>query len=111
MPSASFINLLNLSELYISSSLTEGCPLAVLEAINMGNNILLSNIEAHLEIKRNHPITETFEVHNSTDLCRKMVEISKKNKLPKLNFPESYTDLKMAEQYHNLYAQTKNTID
>jgi hypothetical protein len=108
---ASFINLLNLSELYISSSLTEGCPLAVLEAINMENNILLSNIEAHLEIKRNHSITDTFEVHNSTDLCRKMVEISNKNKLPQFSFPDCYTDLKMAEQYHNLYAQTKNTID
>ena len=106
-----FIELLSFSELYISSSLTEGCPLAVLEAINMGNNILLSNIEAHLEIKRNYSAVDIFEVNNSMDLCRKMVEINKEKKCLKLTFPECYTDLRMAEQYHKLYLQTKNAIE
>tara|TARA_B100001093_G_scaffold232666_1_gene223057 strand:- start:415 stop:1512 length:1098 start_codon:yes stop_codon:yes gene_type:complete len=41
---------LNASDYYVSSSITEGLPMSVLEALSVGLPLLLSNIPSHIEI-------------------------------------------------------------
>ncbi len=44
---------LHITDLYVSASKSEGLPLSVLEAVNMGIPCLLSNIRPHVEIASN----------------------------------------------------------
>ena len=49
------MELLNLADAFVSSSETEGLPLAVLEAISTGKFVYLSDIPQHREILEEYP--------------------------------------------------------
>ena len=49
------VELLNLADAFVSSSETEGLPLAVLEAISTGRYVYLSDIPQHREILEEYP--------------------------------------------------------
>jgi glycosyltransferase involved in cell wall biosynthesis len=71
---------LQISHFYVSASLSEGLPLAVIEAMNHGLGILLSDIPQHAEFFRsNNAIGYLFETSNVNDLERKMDAIIKED--------------------------------
>lgn len=68
------------ADYYISASLSEGLPIAVMEAMACGLPVILSNIEPHIEILNyftNWPFK--FEVNSSNDLAEKMNNIIKED--------------------------------
>ncbi|OYU95055.1 MAG: hypothetical protein CFE21_12160 [Bacteroidetes bacterium B1(2017)] len=98
-----------MSDFFISASLSEGMPNAVLEAGFAGLNLLLSNISVHLELKENNcKGVNYFEASNKDDLGRliqttirsdvKMAEIYSANSMA-LSFQEIY--LKLGAKEHN----------
>lgn len=65
-----------LSDYLLSASLTEGCPLSVLEAMSCGLPVILSDIPAHAEISKhlqyNHVL---FPINDNEALTKCMLQI------------------------------------
>lgn len=114
-----FVHSKTLNSLYANAaalvhpSFNEGLPLTVLQAMSFGRPVLLSAIEAHLELSR---IPEIFFKENSvSDLKNKIKEFTtweedKKQKLGKINqktVVDSYNWETIAEQTSTVY----NTLD
>src|SRR5690606_8823776 len=68
---------LYISDYYISSSITEGLPMSVLEALSMHKPVLLSNIDSHYEILEGATIGTTFKLDNSDDFVKKFNQLLK----------------------------------
>ncbi len=94
---------IGMADFFISASLSEGMPNAVLEAGFAGLNLLLSNISAHLELNENKCLGVVyFEASNKDDLGMliqtaqrtevKMAEIYSANSMA-LAFQEIYLKL------------------
>ena len=67
---------LHASDVFVSASLTEGCPNAVLEAMACGLPCILSDIRAHGEIARHSPLsTKLFRVRDAQSLTDKIREV------------------------------------
>lgn len=94
------------SDYFISSSLHEGMPNAVLESLSFGTPVILSDIPSHLEILQNQcfVIGEIFINNSYNDLLKKI------NILIKLDYEEissncqlsmkaNFSALKMANEY------------
>ncbi len=98
---------LSAADLFVSSSLSEGLPLSVLEAINMGVPCLLSNISPHLEIVDTMDCkgVEAFELKDG-HLKSKFEEIIGKDietdTISRKAY-ELYSAQVMAEKYEKLY--------
>ena len=62
------------SDLYISASQAEGLPLSVLEALNAGLPLLLSDIAPHMEIINisQQYFGECFKLNNQNDFLNKI---------------------------------------
>jgi glycosyltransferase involved in cell wall biosynthesis len=67
---------MQISDYYISASLSEGLPTAVLEALNHGLPTLLSDIPQHAEILEDFPDAGMlFKSNDGQDLKRKITEL------------------------------------
>lgn len=106
------INYLNCSDYYLSPSLAEGFPVAVLEALSLGKPALLSNIEPHQELLdsdlSNGGFGAIFE-NNTNALISSINEIEKKNyNLLSSNARElilsKFNAMEMSHSYQNLYS-------
>ncbi|WDL83944.1 glycosyltransferase family 4 protein [Aeromonas bestiarum] len=62
------------SDVLISTSIAEGFPLSVLEAIQVGKKALLSDIKPHLELKEYlGPVIQCYRLKDSNDLYDKIM--------------------------------------
>lgn len=105
------INYLQVSDYFISASISEGLPNSVLEAISCGLVPILSNIEPHKEIVENSSVDFRFAPSDSAELVRCLKTISKidQNTLSisarKLSIEKFGVDA-MAAKYIDIYKTT-----
>lgn len=102
------------SDYFISSSLSEGLPNTVLEAMSCGLPVILSDIEQHREILENDTSAGLFfNCRNVNQLIEKIEEIETKNyKLMRqrcINLIDNYFNAKiMSKKYQELYKSMVN---
>ncbi|MCZ8373415.1 glycosyltransferase family 4 protein [Phocaeicola sp. KGMB11183] len=104
-------NYLSASDIYISSSKSEGLPNGVLEAMACGLPLLLSDIPQHMEIfSINSSIGYSYQLGNIKDLSKK-INLILNNNLTEMG-EVSYNTLKenltaeiMSKNYQKLYKQ------
>ena len=94
-----------LADIVTSASLSEGMPMAILEALSFGCPLLLSNISSHKEIISLGPFGQIFNnnrnsyiscLKRTTELIGSNSDIFKKAK-------DIFSDEIMTEKYENLY--------
>ncbi len=97
------------SDVYISASLAEGLSISVIEALNDGLLLLLSDIESHKEFY-NKDSTYIGEVFNENDfkdklkcIRKKVKEIDKKNIMTYKS--KYFSDKSMMKEYEVLYEE------
>lgn len=98
------------SDVFISSSLSEGMPTAVLEAMACGLPLLLSDIPQHQEIIDKNPfVGDLFSLNDSEDLLQKINAysskdiIKEKSKASVDTFNKYFTSKRMTDEYITLY--------
>lgn len=102
-------HLLEKSNYFISASLSEGMPLAVLEAVTCGLPVVLSDIESHIEIIRLGSFGNVFK-NNSFDSFKLTIdktikdynEIGVREKLS-TEARDTFSGKKMARLYEAIY--------
>jgi glycosyltransferase involved in cell wall biosynthesis len=95
------------SDVYISSSTSEGFPLTVLEAMASGCAVILSDIGPHKEMQKQNEIIY-FNLHDQKDLEEKITKISKdKKELERLK----KLSLDTARKYYSWRNVAKNNLD
>jgi len=67
----------NSLDVYVFSSLHEGLPIALMEAMLAHKACILSDIPPHLEVSRDGEFAEVFETQNADELAEKLVKIAK----------------------------------
>lgn len=99
------------SDVFVSSSKSEGLPMAVLEAINCGLPIILSDIESHREILSKNPIIgDKFRVGNIDELRELFKYYTKhyleyKSKEARILGETFYSSKVMCDAYEKMYKQ------
>ncbi len=68
-------DILNELDIAIMSSFYEGLPVAISEAMLVGNAMIVSDIEPHLEASQNGEFADVFETGNEHDLAEKLVSL------------------------------------
>src|SRR5215213_83663 len=68
--------IVNSLDVYVFSSLHEGLPIALIEAMLARKACILSDIPPHLEVSQNGEYAEVFETQNAAELAEKMVKIA-----------------------------------
>jgi glycosyltransferase involved in cell wall biosynthesis len=100
---------LRMSDYVISSSISEGYPNSILEAMACGLPPLLSNISPHVEIlDLNNSLGFSYELHNNISLEENFNNLIKLNydelRSEVLNTTDKYLSAKvMSEKYQNIY--------
>ena len=93
--------------IFVSASLSEGLPMAVLEALSAGIPCVLSNISGHREIQREfHYGVNIFDstVCFRSAIMKLIVEWDKKNtEIIKSVFRKEFSNKVMESKYHDLY--------
>lgn len=104
---------MQISDIYISAALAEGFSIAVLEAMDNGLALFLSDIPAHMEAfdaAKNTFVGESFKSNDSVDFGNKLdvlrAEISMidKNAIRRIKDQEMSAKI-MTRQYEELYAK------
>jgi glycosyltransferase involved in cell wall biosynthesis len=91
---------IGMADFFISASLSEGMPNAVLEAGFAGLNLILSNIPAHLELKENNCIGMCyFDSSNKDDLGRLIQSFQRSE----VKMSEIYSANSMASSFQDIY--------
>jgi glycosyltransferase involved in cell wall biosynthesis len=102
----SIVDYYRVSDFFISSSLTEGFPMAVLEAMSVGLVPVLSEIEPHKEIVKNTNLP-LFNSKNSQALCDCLNDAVANKKVYKetssLLVKSYYTAEIMSKSYQEIY--------
>lgn len=103
---------LQAADYFISASLHEGMPNAVLEAMAVGTPVLLSDIPSHIEIieTSNIGIGKIFNNNNYTDFVKSFNEIENDNYYELTRncvdvIKSSFNANVMAQEYENLYTK------
>lgn len=99
------------ADLFVSASLGEGMPIAVLEAIANGCLVLLSDIPPHREIDEGLDIIPKFNYESTPELSEKMVQVFNMPMTQKENLLKQYNELvftkysleNMLNKYINIY--------
>lgn len=68
-------------DICVMSSLHEGLPIALIEAMLAKKACILSDIPPHIEASNNGDYAELFETKNAVQLAKKMVKLAKDGKL------------------------------
>ena len=105
-------DILNSLDLFVFSSLMEGLPIAVIEAMFMKVPVIVSDIPQLLEISNQGKCAETFQVKNSQELVKKIIKVQRNPDLQK-NLSENafafarrnFTVLAHLNHYKILYEQ------
>ena len=101
----------NSCDLFLSCSLFEGLPIAVLEAFYSGIPAVLSPIEQHKNISNNMPMCEMPESFNSDSFMKKiqlMLNLDSSHQLiskKRRHLLEKYDTRKTAESYSEFYTR------
>lgn len=102
---------LQASDYYISTSLSEGLPLSVLEGMACGLPVILSNIPQHkILFEQGYEIGLPFELHNSKQLFNNISNILEtndtvlKNNCLKL-ISQNFTAFQMSKKYSQYYEE------
>jgi glycosyltransferase involved in cell wall biosynthesis len=85
-------DILNSLDVFVLSTLHEGLPIAVLEAMLAGVSCVLSDIEPNLEVSVNGEFTEIFPTQNSEILAEKLLHLA-------VNKPERFNLAAKAKQF------------
>src|SRR5690606_3138652 len=111
------LSYIRFSDFFISASLHEGMPNAVLESLSVGTPVLLSNIRPHIEVfetaKRN--IGGIFENNNLEDL-KSQIEVLLSLDRSQLSREctrvvlDEFSALKMAKQYQRLFRISRDEL-
>ena len=99
-----FLKLLECSDYFISSSLTEGCPISVLESISANIKVILSDIKPHMEIINHHKHIRSFVRNNIKDLV-KVMETSLNAGAQSNKLFDRYFAKTMSAEYQNKYKE------
>jgi glycosyltransferase involved in cell wall biosynthesis len=91
---------IGLSDFFISASLSEGMPNAVLEAGFAKLNLLLSDIPAHLELKENNCLGVSYFQTSSKDELGKLIQTAQRSEV---NMAQVYSANSMALSFQDLY--------
>lgn len=94
-----------MSDYFISASLSEGMPNAVLEAGFSGLNLLLSNIPAHLELAENNCSGISYFHSRSISELGRLIQSAKKSDV---NIANVYSANSMAGSFQELYLKLTN---
>jgi glycosyltransferase involved in cell wall biosynthesis len=105
------IDYLNLIDIYVMSSFSEGFPLALLEAGGIGKPIVCSDIEIFRELFNDNEVC-FFELNNTISLTNAILKVNSQidsfSKNIKTTINSKYSDITMANNYFDLY---KNLIN
>lgn len=72
--------IVNSLDAYVFSSLHEGLPIALMEAMLAGKACILSDIPPHLEVSCGGEYAEVFETQNAEELAEKLIKIAEDDK-------------------------------
>lgn len=97
--------ILNSLDLFVLSSLHEGLPIAVLEAMLSETPCLLSDIKPLLEVSNNGKIAEIFETQDIADFVREVTKLAK-NKDYRLELAKKAK--KFAAENYSIEAHLRN---
>lgn len=100
----------NLADIYVSASLSEGFSISVLEALDTGLHLLLSNIPSHNEvinINKDIYLGEVFDNNNFKSQIKKLEDkFRKENKSEIISFKNRYlSDINMTNEYIKVYEE------
>jgi len=99
------------SNLFISMSITEGFPVAVLEALASGTPVILSNIGPHIEILKSKDCIKLVDKNSPNDLSKEVLkffeigdkEVKELRQKCKLIIDEYFSIKMMTANYVNTY--------
>lgn len=98
------LTFLNTIDIYFSSARSEGLPLAVLESFLLKRPCLLSNVDGHKEFTHS---ASFYNLHDSKDFQKKVLEIAYSAKLKKQLTSQGATELK---EIYNVKKMTNSTL-
>lgn len=92
-------------DLYIFSSLHEGLPISLMEAMLVRKACILSDIPPHLEVSQNGEFTEVFQTQNVDDLAEKLIKTAKNDEFRKNMTSRAYN---FAKETFSIKAHLQN---
>ncbi len=93
---------LNISDYFLSASISEGLPNSVLEALNTGNKCILSNIDAHMELYNYHK-DNIIIYNNENELTQILSKMNTKKATGESILNEIFTAKNMSCNYQKKY--------
>lgn len=95
---------LSVGDYFISASLSEGFPLAVMEGLVCGLPTILSDIESHRELSRSCPsMVSLFDLSKSASLINHLNEISFADRSSERESIQYFDARRMADEYSDIY--------
>lgn len=99
------------SDMYISASRNEHCPVPTFEAMACGKPLVLSKLESHIEILDASKAGLVFSFANSTDLCDKIDKVfQNRNNFSSdaLKYAETHSLQKFCERVQDVYDEVSS---
>ncbi|WP_289129743.1 glycosyltransferase [uncultured Megamonas sp.] len=104
-------NYLSYADIYLSTSLWEGLPLSVLEAMSIGLPVVLSDCVGNRDLVDNNGflyINKIEAIKNINELLKNKIWINKKGHNSKIIVENNFNMRNMAISYLNIYKGMKN---